>query len=208
LILTVKPAESYQARRATTDDLPQLLTLWRDAQFSIEELEKRFTDFHVAVDAEGVIGAAISLQISGQQACLNNETFFDFALTDTLRLLLWKHLQVVAQSYGLFLLWTREVAPFWRKDAGFIEAPPEVMVKLPAELGAPTRGWFALRLREEHAEPEALTAQFEAFKILERDKRDKIIRQARALRFLGTLLAAALFGWGLFLLFHFVRQRR
>ena len=200
-------AGSHQTRRATTDDLAQLLVLWRDAQFSVEELEKRFTDFHVAVDAEGIVGGAIGLQSSGQQGCLDSETFADFALTDTLRPRLWQHLQTVAQSYGLFLLWTREVAPFWRKDAGFIEATPELLAKLPAELGAPGPGWLALRLREESAEPEALAAQFEAFKITEREKHEKIYRNARALRILGTLLAIALFAWGLIVLFNLLRQR-
>ena len=55
----------YRARRATTDDLAQLLALWRAAQFPTEELEKQFTDFHVAADAQGNVAAAIGLQLSG-----------------------------------------------------------------------------------------------------------------------------------------------
>jgi N-acetylglutamate synthase-like GNAT family acetyltransferase len=203
----VNPSGSYQARRATTDDLPQLLTLWRETHFPTDELEKRFTDFHVVVDSEGIVGAAIALHISGHQACLEYETFYDFALTDTLRPLLWHHLQVVAQSYGLFLLWTKETAPFWRKDAGFIEAVPEVVPKLPAELGGPGPGWLTLRLREESAEPEAIAAQFEAFKILEREKHDKMRRHARALYYLGIIIAGGILAFALRYLVSVLRLR-
>ncbi|MGA3180659.1 MAG: hypothetical protein ABSF38_09980 [Verrucomicrobiota bacterium] len=203
----MNPSGSHRTRRATTDDLAQLQALWGEARFAVEELEKRFTEFQVAADRQGSIAAAIGLQLSGSQGHIHSETFADFALTDTLRPLLWQHLQVVAQSYGLYLLWTRETAPFWRKDAGFSQAPPELLAKLPPELGAPGPGWLALRLREEGAEPEALARQFELFKIAEQEKREKILRRARALRILGTLLAGALFVAGLLVLIYFARHR-
>ena len=183
----MNPSGSHRTRRATTDDLPQLQTLWREARFPVEELEKQFTDFQVAVDDVGVLGAAIGLKTGASQGFLHSETFADFGQTDLLRPRLWQHLQKVAQSHGLFLLWTRETAPFWRKDAGFIEATPELLTKLPKELGAPAPGWLALRLRDESAEPEALARQFELFKIAEQEKRDKILRRARALRVLEAL---------------------
>jgi len=197
----------HQARRATTDDLPQLLALWRAAQLPTEELEKQFTDFHVAADAQGAVAAAIGLQISGAEGRLHSETFADFALTDTLRPLLWQHLQVVAQSNGLFRLWTRETAPFWRKDAGFAEARPEWPAKLPAAFGAPGAGWLALRLREEGADPEALARQFEMFKIAEQEKREKILRRARALGVFGTLLAGLIFVFAILSLIYFFTHR-
>jgi N-acetylglutamate synthase-like GNAT family acetyltransferase len=204
----LNPSGGHGARRATTDDLPRLLALWRDAQFPAGELERQFTDFHVAADARGSVAAAIGLRLSGAEGQLHSETFADFALTDTLRPLLWRHLQVVAQSYGLFRLWTRETAPFWRKEAGFAEATPELLAKLPAAFGAPTPGWLILRIREEGADPESLERQFEMFKIVEREKREKILRRARALRVFGTLLAGLIFLSGVLLLLYFYTHRK
>lgn len=203
----MNPPGSHRTRRATTDDLAQLQALWRAALFSVEDLEKRFTEFQVAADTSGKVAAAIAMQISGSQGYIHSETFADFGMTDLLRPRLWEHLQVVARNYGLFLVWTRETAPFWRKDAGFAEATPELLAKLPAGLGAPGPGWLALRLRDEGAEPEALARQFELFKIAEREKREKFLQRARVLRVLGTLLAAAVFLSGMLLLFYYYRLR-
>jgi hypothetical protein len=197
----------YRTRRATTDDLEQLLALWRAAEFPAEELERRFTEFQVATDDAGRVAAAIGLRIAGSDGHIHGETYADFGLTDTLRPRMWSHLQSVAQNYGLCRLWTRETAPFWRKDAGLAAPPPEVAAKLPGDFGAAEPGWLVIRLREESAEPEALARQFEVFKIAEQEKREKIYRRARALRFIGTLIAFLLFLSGFILLVYFYNHR-
>ena len=203
----MNPQTSHRTRRATTDDLEQLKALWRAERFPVETLEKHFTDFQVVEDAQGGVAAAISLQIAGSQGHIHSETFADFAQTDLLRPRLWQQIQSAARNHGLFRLWTREAAPFWRKDAGFAAAPPELLAKLPETFGAAAPGWLSLRLRDELADPEALDRQFELFKITEREKREKILRRARFLQFLGTLIAALIFLSGFLLLLYVFKHR-
>lgn len=156
---------------------------------------------------QGEVAAAIALQAAGSQGRIHSETFADFGQTDLLRPRLWHQVQTTAQLLGLFRLWTRETAPYWRKDAGFAEAGPECLEKLPAEFGPAGPGWLALRLREEGADPEALDRQFELFKITEQEKRDKILRQAGLLRFAGTFIAILVFAFGFLLLLWVFKHR-
>jgi N-acetylglutamate synthase-like GNAT family acetyltransferase len=203
----VNPLSSHRTRRATTDDLEQLKALWEAERFCAGELEKQFTDFQVAEDERGGVAAAIALQIAGDQGRIHSETFADFGQTDLLRPRLWHQLQSTAQHHGLFRLWTRETAPYWRKEAGFTEASGELLERLPASFGAAGPGWLALRLREEGADAEALARQFELFKIAEQAKREKLLRQARLLRLVGTVIAILLFAAGFVLLVWVFKQR-
>jgi N-acetylglutamate synthase-like GNAT family acetyltransferase len=203
----VNPLSIHRTRRATTDDLELLKSLWLMERFPVDELEKQFTDFQVAENEQGEVAAAIALQIAGSQGRVHSETFADFGQTDTLRPRLWHQLQATAQLQGLTRLWTRETAPYWKREAGFAEASREWLEKLPAEFGAAGPGWLALRLRDEAAEPEALARQFELFKIAEQAKRDKLLRNARYLRFFGTFIAILLFAAGFLLLLWVFRQR-
>ena len=52
-------------RRATLDDLETLRGLWRECRLPEYELEKRFTEFQVGVDAHGWILAALGLRFAG-----------------------------------------------------------------------------------------------------------------------------------------------
>ena len=203
----MNPLSSHRTRRATTDDLERLKALWQVEGFPVGELEKQFTDFQVAEDGRGEVAAAIALQIAGKEGRIHSETFADFGQTDLLRPRLWHQLQTTAKLHGLFRLWTRETAPYWRKDAGFAEAPREWLDNLPAAFGAAGPGWLALRIREEGANPEALARQFELFKIAEQEKREKVLQRARWLRFVGTFIAILLFAAGFVLLFWVIKQK-
>jgi N-acetylglutamate synthase-like GNAT family acetyltransferase len=203
----VNPLSHGRTRRATTDDLEPLKALWQAEGFDPGELGRQFTDFQVAEDGRGGVAAAIALQIAGNQGCVHSETIADFGQTDLLRPRLWRQLQNAAHHHGLLRLWTRETAPFWRRDAGFQEAPGDWLKELPASFGTAGPGWLALRLREEGADPEALARQFERFKIAEQQKREKVLRRARLLRWLGTLLAILLFASGFALLLWVFKQR-
>ena len=203
----MNPLRCYRTRRATTDDLDRLKALWQIERFPVGELERQFTDFQVVEDGRGEVAATIAVQISGSQGRIHSETFADSGQTDLLRPLLWQQLQTTAHYYGLFRLWTRETAPFWRQDAGFAEAPREWLEKLPASFGAAGPGWLALRIREEGADPEALARQFELFKIAGQAKRKKVLRQARFLRIVATIIAVLLFAFGFALLFWVFKRR-
>jgi N-acetylglutamate synthase-like GNAT family acetyltransferase len=198
---------SYQTRRATVDDLAQLAALWEAAKLPAQELEKQFTEFQVAEDAEGKLAAAIGLRIDGSHGKVHSETFADFALTDALRPALWERLQAVAQNHGLFRLWTEETAPWWKKDAGFATPSEEILQKLPEVYGPRHAAWLTLRLKEEGAEPSLLDKEIAMFKEAERIKREKLIHRGKVIRIIGTLIATLLFLFAMAMLFYFWKNR-
>lgn len=179
------------------------MALWAAAEFPAAQLEKQFTDFQVAESPGGQIAGAVALQVAAPEGRIHSETFADFALSDTLRPLLWQRLESVARNHGLFRLWTAETAPFWKKDAGFSASqgpPPEAF--------GPARGtWLALRLKDEGADPALLEAQFNLFREVERAKREKLLQRAATAKVAGTLIAALLFIFSMGVLVWFLRHR-
>jgi N-acetylglutamate synthase-like GNAT family acetyltransferase len=193
----------YRVRRATTDDLEQLTALWTTAAMPAAELEKQFTDFQVAEDEAGLIAGAIALQVAESDGHIHSEAFADFALSDTLRPLLWERLQTAARHRGLFRLWTAETAPFWKRDAGFSTATGQ-----PPETFGPARGsWLTLRLKDEGADPNLLEAQFSLFRDAEKARREKMLQWASALKTVGTVIALLLFVFAMGVLFWVFRHR-
>jgi hypothetical protein len=196
-------APGYRVRRATTDDLEQLLTVWAAAALPAAELEKRFTEFQVAEGPDGCIVGAIALQVAGTDGKIHSESFADFALSDTLRPLFWQRIETMARNHGLFRLWTTETAPFWKKDAGFIAATGA----LPEVLGPAQGAWLTLRLKDESADPNLIEAQFALYLQTERAKREKLLQRAAALKGVGTAIAVVLFIFSMVILFWFFRHR-
>ena len=188
--------------------MAQLAELWRGAHLPAAELEKQFTDFQVAEDQQGKLAAAIGLHIQGGHGRVHSETFADSALTDALRPALWERLQVVAQNHGLIRLWTEETAPWWKKEAGFSTPSDEILQKLPESHGPRHAAWLTLQLRNEVADPALLDKEIALFKEAERVRREKLMRQGRALRIIGTLISALLFLFALALLLYVVKNRR
>jgi len=203
----MNPLRHHRTRRANADDLPQLIALWRAENLPVDLLEKQLTDFQVLESPDGVIVAAIALQVSGSHGRIHGESIGDFALADGTRALLWQQLQTTARSLGLFRLWTREIPPFWRKDAGFTEPDPEALAKLPAEFATSGAPWLALRLRDEAADPEVLAKQFEVFKVTEQQKREQTLFIARVLGILGTVIALMIFVTALIFLIRVWKHR-
>jgi N-acetylglutamate synthase-like GNAT family acetyltransferase len=200
--------DAYQVRRATTDDLAQLIQLWSTAQFPVADLEKRFTEFQVAATATGEVVGAVGLQVAGTDGKIHSEWFADFALSEALRTPLWDRLQAVALNHGLFRLWTEECAPFWKKAAGFSTPPSDLVSRVPAEFGAARAGWLVLRLKDESADPNLLEAQFAMFRDAERARLEKLLQRAHAVKMVGTGIAVILFLLALGTLVWFVRHRR
>ncbi len=196
-------APGYRVRRATTDDLEQLLAVWAAAGLPVAELEKRFTEFQVAEGPDGRIVGAIALQVAGADGKIHSESFADFALSNTLRPLFWQRLETMARNHGLFRLWTAETAPFWKKDAGFTGATGA----LPEALGPAQGAWLTLRLKDESADPNLIEAQFTLYLQTERAKREKLLQSAAALKMAGTVIAVILFIFSMGLLFWFFRHR-
>lgn len=141
-----QPKTSYVTRRATTEDLPQLAKLWRQARLPAAVLEKRFTEFQLVTDDVGRVFAAIGIQIAGTQGLLHSEAIAQAESADTLRDLLWKRLQVVIQNHALEWLWTQMNADQWR-ERGFESANAEQRKTVPAAFSAGPGEWQVMKLR-------------------------------------------------------------
>jgi N-acetylglutamate synthase-like GNAT family acetyltransferase len=202
LNLVTAPGD-YRIRRATTDDLDQLVVLWKASALPCDDLEKQFTEFQVAEAPDGKVVGAIAIHIADSEGRIHSEAFADFALSSILRPLLWQRLENVAKNHGLFRLWTVEPAPFWKKDAGFATptAPPSEI------FGRADEPWLTLRLRDPGADPAMLEAQFNMFRDQERAKRAWLLQSASALKVFGTLLTIAIFIFTIVIAYWFFKHR-
>lgn len=182
----------YQVRRATLDDLPQLLPLWRTENLDVAALERRFTEFQVALDGEGKVVGGLGLFIDGTQGRLHSECFSDFALADKLRPLLWERLRTVARNRGLTRFWMREDTRYFRGE-GFDPAGEEELANLPASFGGRDGQWWTFKLRDDVLAGLSPEQEAAIFKKLSEESTGKLLRQARVMKWVATLLAFAFF---------------
>src|SRR4051794_41763220 len=75
-------SSNYRVRRATLDDVAQLMALWKSMHFPVDELARRVTDFQVAEDGEGKVAGAGGLQIAERQGGGHSEGFPHLFLAD------------------------------------------------------------------------------------------------------------------------------
>ena len=182
----------YQARRATLDDLAGLRELWRAEKFSEAGMEKRVPEFQLVQTANGGIVGALGLRVVGTQGLLYGESIGDFALTDTLRPLLWERMLTVARNRGLARLWTQNDARFWREQ-GF-EAAGELLPKLPPEFAGAEALWFTLKLKEDVLAGLTPEQEFALFRKGAMQESEQALRQARIMKFIAWFVAAVLAG--------------
>ena len=182
----------YTARRATLDELPALLALWRTEKLDVAVLEKRFTEFQLALDAGGQVVGAIGLLIDGRHGLLHSECFSDFGLTDKLRPLLWDRLQVVARNRGLTRLWLREDTLFFRGE-GFDPASADVREQLPAGLSAMDGACWTLKLKDDLLANMTPAQELALFKKLSDEGTEQLLRQAQVLRWIAVAVGVLFF---------------
>jgi len=197
-----------QVRRATIDDLAKLGPLWRAEGLPAHELEKRFKEFQLVEGPGGEVLGAIGLQIGGQEGRLHSETFAHPEHADELRPRLWERVQMIANNHGLVRVWTQLESPFWH-HLGFNTASSELAAHLPGNFVGDQRPWTFYQLRAEGAAAISLDKEFAMFREAERERTEKIFRQARVLKMIAVLLAVAVLGlvivWAIYF---FVLQRR
>jgi N-acetylglutamate synthase-like GNAT family acetyltransferase len=181
---------NYRVRRATLDDIGQLMTLWQSMHLPADDLAKRITEFQLAESVDQKILGAVGLQIADRQGRLHSEGFIDFALADELRPALWERLQSVATNHGLVRLWTAEEAPFWSR-CGLAKADAESLEKLPAAWRQIKGQWLTLKLKEDIEEVISADKEFAVFMEAERQRTQRAFQQARVLKFIATLVALA-----------------
>jgi N-acetylglutamate synthase-like GNAT family acetyltransferase len=182
---------SVQVRRATIEDIPQLVSLWQQENLPAAELEKRFKEFQVVQGPGGEVLGTIGLQISGNQGRLHSEALLHPEQSDAVRQKLWERITLVAQNFGLARVWVQSSAPFWG-TLGFVAANGEVLAKLPAEFASAGGNWSTLQLKEEAAAV-SIDKEFALFREAERERTEKLFRQARVLKMLAGVIAVAVF---------------
>lgn len=184
-------ASEFTVRRATVEDLPALTALWQSMNLPSNGLDRRLTEFQVAVDAAGKLVGAVGFQVAGKQALLHSEGFTDFGVADTVRPLLWERLQTVAANHGTVRVWTQESAPFWKQNV-FTRPEADTLTKLPPVWAESAGEWFCLKLREDVEEVLSLDKEFALFAETERERSRSTLQQARVLKTLATIVAVIL----------------
>jgi N-acetylglutamate synthase-like GNAT family acetyltransferase len=197
---------SLRIRRATTDDLPHLKSVWTAMNLPADELERRLTEFQVVEDAAGNFFGAIGFTASGTHALLHNEGFHDFSVADAARNLFWERVQILAANHTVFRLWTQERSPFW-KSFGFQPPDVETLARLPAGWRNEYDGvWLTLQLKDEQAIATALGTDFAGFMDEEKRRTEQVREKAQTMRNIVTLLAfgiaALTFALAIYLLVH------
>ncbi len=187
---------AFTIRRATLDDLETLRGLWRESRLPEYDLDKRFTEFQVAVDPHEWILAAVGVRFAGSHGEVHS---FAVRRTDQeaeLREALWNRVLQLAEKQCTHRLWTRPGGASW-DDRGFSPALPAILKELPAPLGTRSEGWHTLKIRDEPLKLIAADEQLEAFLELERSKTDQMIARWRVVKllavgFIGVLFIAAI----------------
>jgi len=197
---------SLRIRRATTDDLPHLKSVWIAMNLPADGLEKRLTECQVVEDAAGNFLGAIGFTASGTHALLHNEGFHDFSVADAARNLFWERVQVLAANHTVFRLWTQERSPFW-KSFGFRPPDAETLARLPDEWRNEFDGaWLTLQLKDEQAIATALGTDFASFMDDEKRRTELVREKAQTMRNIVTLMAfgiaALAFAVAIYLLIH------
>ena len=192
---------NIQVRRATLEDLPKLIALWQQENLPWESLEKRFTEFQLAEDVNAESLGTIGLHVCGKEGKLHTEVITHFEAADELRAKILERFQTLAHNRGLVRLWTQLDAPFWAHN-GFHEAMPDGLSKLPQAFVENSSPWRIMVLKDEKVIALTVEKEFEVFKEAEKERTEKLLRQARVIKMLAIMLVILVAGivvlWAVF----------
>lgn len=190
MIMTAAP--HYVTRRATVEDVPQLLALWQLERLPTAALEKRFVEFQVVSDADGRVLAALGLQISGSQGLLHSESIARQELADQFRELLWNRMQAMIRNHALERLWTQNQALWWR-DLGFASAEESMLASRPEVFPASSdEDWNVKTLRAADATAQ-LDREFAQFKVMQHEETARLQARARWVKRIALGVTAVVF---------------
>lgn len=170
----------YQVRRATLEDLPALRELWKKANLSLPDLEKRFTEVQIAETPEGQMAGALGIKIERLHGQLHSEAILEKENTPLYEAF-WQRLQILSRNYGLFRLWTESAAPFWQ-TIGFKTPDEKTFEKKPAGVTAEREKLLTLALKEESAEGMSVEQQFEIFTQSQKAETERLMQQAQVFK--------------------------
>ncbi len=181
--------EKLTLRRATLDDLDSLRGIWALAKLNVEDLEKRFTEFQIAIDENDSIVATIGLYHTNHQGLIHSEVYVDLDWEPALRAKLSQRIMVLAKNYGVLRLWTQSSVSFWR-DQGWKDPDFKSLQSLPPIFGHPHAGWLTIPLINDSLA--AVEKQFEILAQAQRENSEKSKEQARRLKMFAAGLVIAL----------------
>jgi len=180
-----------QVRRATIEDLPQLMALWKQEDLPWQQLEKRLKEFQV-IEGEGKVLGVLGLEVAGLEGHVHSEAFARPELADRLRDQLWERAQIVAKNHGLVRIWSQFSTPFWN-HCGFQNASAAVLEKLPSAFAATPGLWRFVQLRDDSALPASVEKEFAMFREMEKAETQKLVQKAKFLKLVAGLIVAAVF---------------
>jgi N-acetylglutamate synthase-like GNAT family acetyltransferase len=175
-----------QARRATVEDLPQLLALWQLERLDVADLEKHFTEFQVVVEGDEVLGT-VGLRLLGTEALLYGESVARPEIGDAVRDLLWQRLKTIARNHSVDRIWTMLNPPFW-KSLGFRPAANEEFASAPEFIVERGRAWQILVLRSPEAGADFIEKQFAMLRALHAGEAEKLQRKVSTVKKLAIVL--------------------
>lgn len=185
------PIEQFKVRRATSEDLPGLHELWNAERLPAEVLDKRFGEFQVVEAPDGKLVGALGLQKIGKDGYIHSECYKDFELSDKLRPLLWERFQNMIANHGLYRVWTKEKAPFW-KQLGFVVPTEHNLKRWPEVLGPSSGDAIYMQLKDEDAIA-SLDKEFEMFRASEEARTAEIMSTAKSLKTFALFFGIAVF---------------
>jgi N-acetylglutamate synthase-like GNAT family acetyltransferase len=185
---------NHQVRRATVDDLAALRLLWRKAELSVPDLEKRFQEFQVVETADGAVLGALGMQTDGHHARLHSECYQSSEMAEDLRARLWDRVLTVSRNHGWTRLWIEKSTSIFWLEQEFEVASKDVLATLPASFGkVPVSSpWLTLKLRDEVPAARTLEHELELFRNSQQAQSDRLTQQTRLLRLFATVVVVGL----------------
>jgi len=168
------------------EDLPALRELWKKANLSLPDLEKRFTEVQIAETADGQIAGALGIKIERLHGQIHSEAIFDKGNT-ALYEAFWQRLQIVGRNYGLFRFWTDLQSPYW-KTIGFAAPDEKAFEKKPTGIPGERDKLLTLALKEETDEGLSVEQQFELFTQSQKAETERLMQQAQAFKKIAYMI--------------------
>lgn len=182
-------AELIETRRATVDDLAGLRELWTAAGWKAADLEKRFTEFQVALEKGGLMLGCAALEMADHQGKLHSETYRRPELFSTLAPLLAARVLRVAQNHGLHRIWLHPDQVHLFQSHPIRPAGANERGHLPSHFGSPHELWMVLPLRDESVLVLA-EREFALLKQTQQESTERTLRRARLFRWAAAFLLA------------------
>jgi N-acetylglutamate synthase-like GNAT family acetyltransferase len=176
------------ARRATPEDLPDLLDLWKDTGLPAEELARFIAEFQVGTDESEQLLGAIGMMIEGSDALLHSEAIRTGVDADMVRGSLWRRIQIVARNQGVQCVWTQEDAEFWRAN-GFAAPPADRLAAPKASFVDPTATWTTCFLSDPARSPTFIEEQLAVLKTSQQIESEAFQRRLKMFRTVSYTLA-------------------